>query len=123
MMSKTTEFMKKVLLDYEESLRQTGRTSHLIEQAKATNSVIVCHNFSFVYAIKKEHDVEAISLDTYLSEEYYRGKKPRSFIFDSPAEYEIIRMKLEEAEQIMGMGEKSVWGRLNRLSPTTIAQS
>lgn len=106
-MIKTTEFMKKVLFEYEESLRQTGRTTHLIEEAKATNSVIVCHNYGFAHMIKKDHDVEAISLDTYLSDDYHRGRKPRKYLFDSPAEYQIIKTKLEEAEIIMSKDAKN----------------
>lgn len=105
-MSKTTEFLKKVLFEYEESLRQTGRTTHLIEEAKATNSVIVCHNYGFAHMIDRDHNVETVSLDTYLSDDYHRGRKPRKYLFDSPAEYQIIKAKLEEVEIVMSKGDK-----------------
>lgn len=108
-MSKTTDFLKKVLFEYEDSLRQTGRTTRLVEQAKETGSVIVCHNYSWAHTLLKEYGVEAISLDTYLNNNYHRGKKPRKYLFDSPAEYQIIKSKLEEAEKIMTMGERHIW--------------
>jgi len=106
-MSNTLEFMKNVLLTYEESQRQTGRTTYLIQKAKETDSVFVCHNRGFANMILDEldeFDVEAISLDTYLSDEYHRGRKKRTFIFDHFCEYELIKIKLEEVEKIMKNG-------------------
>lgn len=96
------KFLKNSLFDYEESLRQTGRTSRLIETARVRGSTIVCHTYDFAYMIQKEYGVKAISLDTYLDPDYHRGRQTKvEYLFDSPAECEIIKRKLEEAEKIM----------------------
>jgi hypothetical protein len=101
-MSKTTEFMKKVLFEYENSLRQTGRTEYLVKKARETNSIIVCHNFSWARMLSNEYGVDTITLETYLSPLPLRGKKnDRKYLFDSPAEFELIMKKLEEAEYVM----------------------
>lgn len=94
-------FMRRVLLDYEDSLRQTGRTTFLANRAKETNSVVVCHSASFAARLRLEYDVEAVTLHTYLNPDYHRGRRKRTYLFDSPAEQELIKRKLEEAEKVM----------------------
>jgi hypothetical protein len=94
--------MKGALLDYEESLRQTGRTTRIAEEAKKTNAVMVCHNYSFAKMTSEKFDVETVSLERYTSDDYHRGKKPRKYVFDHFCEYIIIMNKLEEAQRIIG---------------------
>jgi hypothetical protein len=98
------KFLESVLWNYEDSLRATGRTIRLVRIAQETGTVIVCHNYAWVHQIKKLYGVEAISLDTYLNPDYHRGRKKIKYLFDSPAEVELIKMKLKEAEQIMTKG-------------------
>jgi hypothetical protein len=95
------KFLESVLWNYEDSLRASGRTTRLVQKAKETGAVIVCHNYAWVHQIKKLYSVEAISLDTYLNPDYHRGRKKVNYLFDSPAEIEIIQMKLKEAEKII----------------------
>jgi hypothetical protein len=93
--------MKGALLEYEESLRQTGRTTHIVEEAKKTDAVVVCHNYGFARMISKEFGVETVSLERYMSDDYHRGKKPRKHVFDHFCEHVIIMQKLDEAQRII----------------------
>jgi hypothetical protein len=104
----TVEYMKKTLIVYEESMRQTGRTTRIVENAKATSSIVVCHNLAFAYALKKEFGIEAISLDRYFSSEYLRGKKPAKHVFDHFAEFTLIMKRLNEVEKILSSEGKNI---------------
>jgi hypothetical protein len=95
------DFLRKVLFEHEESMRQTGRTTHLVDIALKSDAVIVCHNFSWANRLQKDYGVKAITLDTYLNPDYHRGRKKTQYLFDSPAEIQIIQMKFEEAEKII----------------------
>jgi len=104
-MSDMVEMLNRVLWEYEENRRQTGRTTRLVEQAKKTNSIIVCHNCSWASYLQKDFGVKAISLDAYLDPYYHLGKmKKEKHIFDSPAEVELIMRKLKEAKRIIENG-------------------
>lgn len=107
----TLDFLKNVLVDYENSLRQTGRTSRLIETARVRGSTIVCHHHIFASMLRTEYGVAAISLDTYLNADYHRGGVKTEYLFDSPAEYEIIKRKLEEADKIMKGETNGIFSR------------
>ena len=95
------EFMKTMATAYEESLRITGRTTRLIEKAKATDSIIVCHNQEHAKRLKKDFEVETVSLSEYLNPSYHYGKRNKKYLFDNAAEYVLIMDKLKEVENIM----------------------
>ena len=96
------QFMKGALLEYEESLRQTGRTTRDIEEARKTSAILVCHNYSSARMISEEFGVETVSLERYMSDDYHRGKKPCKYVFEHFCEYTVIMNKLEEAQRIIG---------------------
>lgn len=101
-MSKKLNFLKTMLFYYEDSLRRTGRTTHLIEEAKRTGSTIVCRDAISVKRLMVDYGVKAISLSVYQEPDYHRGRTKRvNYLFDSPAEDEIIRQKLKEAELLL----------------------
>jgi hypothetical protein len=95
------KFLESVLWNYEDSLRATGRTTRLVQRAKETSAVIVCHNYAWAHQLKKQYGIEAISLDTYLNSDYHRGRKKVNYLFDSPAEVELIKMKFREVERLL----------------------
>ena len=96
------QFIKGALLEYEESLRQTGRTTRDVEEARKTGAILVCHNHSHARMISDEFGIETISLERYMEDNYHRGKKPTKFLFEHFCEYVIIMNKLEEAQRIIG---------------------
>jgi hypothetical protein len=97
------QFMKGALLEYEESLRQTGRTTHDVEEARETGAVLICHNDSFARMISKKFGVKTVSLERYMSDEYHRGRRnPPKFIFEHFCKHVIIMQKLDEAQRIIG---------------------
>jgi len=109
----TTKFIKDVLLSYEESLRATGRTTHLIEKAKKENATFVCHNQSFVNHVMRDYDVKVISIEKYLHEDTHRGKKPEKYIFDHFVEYVLLVKKIDEITNIIENAENpnmSIYG-------------
>jgi hypothetical protein len=96
------QFMKGALLEYEESLRQTGRTTRDIEEARETGAILVCHNYSSARTLSEEFGVETISLERYMSEDYHRGSNPTKYIFEHFCKHIIIMQKLDEAQRIIG---------------------
>jgi hypothetical protein len=96
------QFMKGALLEYEESLRQTGRTTRDMEEARKTGAILVCHNYSFARIISKEFGVETVSLERYMSKDYHRGRKPTKYIFEHFCKYVIIMQMFYEAQRIIG---------------------
>jgi hypothetical protein len=98
----TLQFMKGVLLQYEESLRQTGRTTRDVEEAIKTGAILVCRNYGQARLLSDKFGIETVSLDRYMGREYHIGRRnPPKFIFEHFCEYVIIMQKLEEAERIM----------------------
>lgn len=100
-MNDMLQFIKTMVTAYEESLRITGRTTRLIEEAKTTGSTIVCHNQDHATLLKEEFGIEAVSLETYLKPSYHYGKRNGKYLFDNAAEYVLIMDKLKEVEYIM----------------------
>lgn len=94
-------FLKKVAWYFEESQRQTGRTTILIEKAKENGDILVCHGADLAYRLRRDYNVNAITLDQYLDPDYHRGKVNVKYLFDSPAEMQIIQKKLDEAERLL----------------------
>lgn len=101
MSSKTVDSLITVLWRLEESARRTGRTTWLASEARKTGATMVCHDYGWARRLQEEYGVNAISLDTYLKSDYHRGRKKTQYLFDSPAENEIIQMKLKEAEKLL----------------------
>jgi hypothetical protein len=106
------KFIKDSLLAYEESQRQTGRTTRLVLKAISNGAVFVVHDQLMKHYIMREfnsHNLECITLDEYMNKDRYRGKmfqdKP-SYVFDHFAEYELIQRKLKEAEFIVSKDYK-----------------
>lgn len=79
----------------------TGRTTRLIEEAKATGSTIVCNKLERAVQLKNESGVETVSLEMYLNPSYHYGKRNKKYLFDNAAEYVLIMDKLKEVENIM----------------------
>lgn len=100
-MTNITSFLSKVLLEYEESMRRTGRITRIAKKAKETGSIMVCHNHSFAQMIVKEFGITTVSIDRYLDIDYSRGKRNVSHVFDHFVEYEIIQRKLKEVESFL----------------------
>lgn len=96
------QFMKGALLEYEESLRQTGRTTRDIEEARETRAILVCHNYSFARMLSDKFGVETVSLERYMRDDYHRGRKPTKYIFEHFCKYVVIMQKLDEAQRIIG---------------------
>lgn len=94
-------FIKDMVTSYEESLRITGRTTRLVEKAKKTDSIIVCHNQDHATQLKEEFGIEAVSLETYIKPSYHYGKRNKRYLFDNATEYVLIMEKLNEVEEIM----------------------
>jgi hypothetical protein len=101
------KFLKDTLLAYEESQRQTGRTTRAVMKAIANNAVFVVHRHDFKNYMMRDYGnlgLKCITVDEYMNKDRYRGKRmedePR-YVFDHFAEYELIRRKLKEAEAIM----------------------
>ena len=97
----TLQFMKGALLGYEESLRQTGRTTRDVEEARKTGAILVCHDHSHARMISNKFGIETVSLERYMGEDYHRGKKPTKFLFEHFCQYVIIAQKLEESQRII----------------------
>jgi hypothetical protein len=100
-MTKTTEFIRTTLIAHEEAQRQTGRTSRIVQKAIANNLVMVCHTGSFARELERGYGsfgLKAIGINTYLSEDYNRGKPRRKHVFDHLVEYTMIIKKLDEVE-------------------------
>lgn len=97
-MINTTSFLSKVLLEYEESMRRTGRTTRIAKKAKETGSIMVCHNHSFAQMIAKEFGITTVSIDRYLGPDYFRGKKTITHVFDHFVEYTLLMNKIKEVE-------------------------
>jgi predicted class III extradiol MEMO1 family dioxygenase len=102
-----TKFLKDTLLAYEESQRQTGRTTRAVMKAIADDAVLVVHNHDFKHYMLRDHGnfgLKCITIDEYTNKERYRGKRmedePR-YIFDHFAEYVLIKRRLREIEFIM----------------------
>lgn len=95
------QFMKGALLQYEESLRQTGRTTRDVEEARKTGAILVCHSHNHARMISDEFGIETVSLERYMEDDYHRGKKPTKFLFEHFCQYVIIAQKLEEAQRII----------------------
>jgi hypothetical protein len=95
-------FIFNIMWSYEHSLRQTGRTTRLCNEAKKNGGVVVCHNQGMVKYIQDIYNIKAVNLDTYLNPDYHRGRvKHIKYYFDSPAEQELIKRKLCEVKEIM----------------------
>lgn len=90
-----------MVTSYEESLRMTGRTTRLVEKAKATDSTIVCYRLEHTKRLKEEFGVETVSLSVYLDPSYHYGKRNKKYLFDNASEYVLIMDKLKEVEDIM----------------------
>lgn len=95
------DFIKNMVTLYEESLRMTGRTTHLIEKAKATDSIIVCYKREHAMQLKEEFGVETVYLSEYLNNSYHYGNRNKKYLFDNAAEYVLIMNRLEEVKDIM----------------------
>lgn len=93
--------MQNVLLTYENSLRQTGRTTRLTEKAVKTGATVVCGSHGLAHMIRTDHGVSAICIDDYLNPDYQRGRRKTTYLFDSTAELVLITRKLQEVEDIM----------------------
>lgn len=103
-MTKTIDFIRATMLAHEETQRQTGRTTRIALKAIEKNAVMVCHNHAFAYALEREHsnfEFKAIGLDTYLSSDYHRGRKPHRYVFDHFVEFTMIMKNLEEIEKLL----------------------
>ena len=95
---------------YENQLRQTGRTTRCIEEAKRLDAYFVCHNMAFAQDLKRNHpDLKVVTLDQYLNDEFRRGRKYHfrygserpKVIFDHLIEYVLLERKLKEVESIL----------------------
>jgi hypothetical protein len=88
-MNNFIEYVKNLrssLLKQEESERQTGRSTRIINQAKHQKSTVVCFN----YRQKKEFEhlgVETITLEQYNKEKQGSSK---TYLFDHLTMYHII---------------------------------
>lgn len=103
-MTKTTDFLKAILLAHEEAQRQTGRTTRIALEAIRNKQVMVCHNHCFAHTIAdqyKSSGLVTIGLDTFLNDNYHRGKKPQNYVFDHFVEHTMILRKLEEVEKLL----------------------
>lgn len=95
------DFLKKVAWQFEESLRQTGRTTRLVYEARNMDATIVCHNQECATRLRKDYGANVITLDQYLNPDYHRGRGKVKYLFDSPAEVQVIQKKLDEAEKLL----------------------
>lgn len=95
------DFLKKVAWQFEESQRRTGRTTRLVYEARTVDAIIVCHNQDCATRLRKDYGANVITLDQYLNPEYHRGRYKVKYLFDSPAEVQIILKKLDEAEKLL----------------------
>lgn len=94
--------MLKTLDNYENSIRCTGRTTKLIEKAKETGAIIVCHSSHMTNEIAHiAPDVKAIMLKTYNDSTYHYGRRQQKYLFDNAAVYVMIRDKLNEVNDII----------------------
>lgn len=92
------------LRNIEESSRKTGRTENIIKKARQNDLTVVCHNYSMCREVERLSggSVKTITLVQYLDPNTHRGvtKRP-SYIFDNMAEYDLILLKLKEAQRVM----------------------
>ena len=97
------EFMERTLHIYEESQRQTGRTSKLVLEANRTGAIIVCNNQQQASYIAQTFNVKTMTISKYLNNDFHRGVRigSRKFLFDSVTQVELVQKKLAEAAAIM----------------------